>query len=160
MWEYLGVFSGHTWRQRTPCWSAALCTDAQAVWSSWAHSPFGCWTIITKTTGHQLFFPASSHHLEQSTGWNLCPTRHKLHSTREAEPQVKMSSTCRIENPAWIQPSRTGVPICPWWLSRGRWYRSSLVCTIRPGIGFSPRNKNVQLCGQRRTNTPTGTCAH
>lgn len=28
-------------------------------------SPFGCWTIITQTTGQQLFLPASSHHLEQ-----------------------------------------------------------------------------------------------
>lgn len=29
-----------------------------------ADSPFGCWTVIIKTTGRQLFFAASSHHLE------------------------------------------------------------------------------------------------
>lgn len=55
------------------CWSAALCTGC-VVELSHGDSPFGCWTVITKTTGQQLLFPASSHHLEQRwTGTCVLP---------------------------------------------------------------------------------------
>lgn len=44
-----------------------VCAQTHRLWVGLSHggSPFGCWTVITKTTGQQLFFPASSHHLEQ-----------------------------------------------------------------------------------------------
>lgn len=55
----------NTW-QRTPRWSAALCTDVQAVWSSWAMTiPHLAVGPLSLTTGQQLFFPASPPHLEQ-----------------------------------------------------------------------------------------------
>lgn len=46
----------------------------------------------------------------KSSSWCpvLCPPRQEKLSLREVEAQVKASFTCRIENPAWILPLRTG----------------------------------------------------
>lgn len=60
-----------------------------AVELSHGGSPLGCWTVITQTTGEQLFLPTSSHHLEQRcTGVCLLPGINRIQQGK-LNPRLK-----------------------------------------------------------------------